>query len=119
MFLFYEFAFGQYSQVFGYCLARRVKMFGKRVWRHCLQGKQSYNCSSCRVGDGLENISSHFCQVSYETDWLQVYAQLFGFASSFFTNVISQSQSISESVDEVAKLIVEVRIAFPLAVALP
>ena len=60
MFLFYEFAFGQYSQMFGYCLPRRVKMLGKCVWRHCLQGKQSYNCSSCRVGDGLENISSHF-----------------------------------------------------------
>jgi hypothetical protein len=58
-------------------------VLGKCVWRHRLQRKQGDNCSSCRVGDGLENISSHFCQSVYETDWLQVYAQLFGFASSF------------------------------------
>lgn len=31
-----------------------------------------------------------FCQVSYEIDWLQVYAQLFGFASSFFSFLKSQ-----------------------------
>ncbi len=31
-----------------------------------------------------------FCQSVYETDWLQVYAQLFGFASSFFSFLKSQ-----------------------------
>ena len=30
------------------------------VWRHCLHGNQRNDCSSCRVGYGLENVSSHY-----------------------------------------------------------
>jgi hypothetical protein len=65
-------------------LPRRVKMLGKRIWRQSLHSNQGYNCSSCRVCYGLKNVSSHFLFYGYETDQLQVYAQLFGFASSFF-----------------------------------
>ena len=75
----------------GYGLPGRIKMSGKCIWRHSLYSDERYDRPSSRVGDGLENISSHFfVQSVYETDWLQVYAQLFGFASSFCSFLKSQ-----------------------------
>src|SRR4030095_1127053 len=46
--------------MFGYRLSRSIKVLGKCVWRHRLQRKQGDNCPSCRIGDSLKNISSHF-----------------------------------------------------------
>src|ERR1700677_2335250 len=45
--------------MFGNGLSCGVEVFGNGVWSHCLQCNQGDDRPSCRVGNGLENISSH------------------------------------------------------------
>jgi hypothetical protein len=59
LFLGYELAFGQYAEMFGNGLPSRLKLSRKGVRCHSLYRDESHNCSSCRVGDGLKNVSSH------------------------------------------------------------
>src|SRR3954468_2929311 len=76
-------------------LTCRIKMLGKCIRRHSLQGYQSNDCPSCRICDGLENVSSHLMSSHYETEQLQVYLQLFGFASVFESFFGIKEQTIS------------------------
>ena len=50
--------------MFGDGLPRCIKVFGNSVGRHCLEGYKSDDGPSCRVGDGLKYISSHFFPIT-------------------------------------------------------
>ena len=53
------FALDQDLNVFGYGLPGGVKMLGKAVGRHGLQGEQADDGAAGRIGYSLKNISSH------------------------------------------------------------
>ena len=64
-----------------------MKVLCNGVRCHCLQCDQSNDCPSCRVGYGLENVTSHIVYIfKCEANRLQIYAQLFGFAK-YFENI--------------------------------
>jgi len=59
VFFLYQIALGQDAKVFGHGLPGGVEMFSDGVRGHGLDGDQGDDGATGRVGNGLENISSH------------------------------------------------------------
>ena len=61
-------AFRQDAHMLGNGGLTDLKIFCYGVQGQCLTGQQSDDCPSCRIGNGLENISA--CFHKYITEWL-------------------------------------------------
>src|SRR5580698_11488369 len=74
------FAFGKDLDMFGYCLAGHVEVFGDGVGGHGLCRQQDQDTPAGRVGNGLENVAWHIVLCN----WLVANICNFPVAQNFF-----------------------------------